>query len=377
MLAALRGMAKQLDAVLSTVDPATLHARDAAAMLEAAAEVERKAGALKTLVADRAADAGTWASEGYRSPEAWLSQKTGVSYGEAAGTFEASAKLAEVPVLDEALRAGEVSPAQARAMAPAANDENAQRLVDSAKRESFKDLQRSCVKEKARTRSAEAERARHERIHKERYFRDWTDDDGAYRFEGKATAAVGARIRAAVDAEADTVFKAAYAEGRREPTGAYRMDALEHLITGGGANVESTVVFRVDAERLVGGDGVCETATGPVRVEEAIGAILEGAAVRIVVRDGVDITTVCSGGRHISLELKTAVFERDDYRCVRPGCGATQHLEMHHWRVDHAKGGPAAYWNLATVCSHDHDLITHGGHKLEGGPGKWSWIPPP
>jgi len=377
VLAALRGMAKQLDAVLSTVDPATLHARDAAAMLEAAAEVERKAGALKTLVADRAADAGTWASEGYRSPEAWLSQKTGVSYGEAAGTFEASAKLAEVPVLDEALRAGEVSPAQARAMAPAANDENAQRLVDSAKRESFKDLQRSCVKEKARTRSAEAERARHERIHKERYFRDWTDDDGAYRFEGKATAAVGARIRAAVDAEADTVFKAAYAEGRREPTGAYRMDALEHLITGGGANVESTVVFRVDAERLVGGDGVCETATGPVRVEEAIGAILEGAAVRIVVRDGVDITTVCSGGRHISLELKTAVFERDDYRCVRPGCGATQHLEMHHWRVDHAKGGPAAYWNLATVCSHDHDLITHGGHKLEGGPGKWSWIPPP
>src|SRR5581483_10927783 len=370
-------MAKQLDAVLSTVDPATLHARDAAAMLEAAAEVERKAGALKTLVADRAADAGTWASEGYRSPEAWLSQKTGVSYGEAAGTFEASAKLAEVPVLDEALRAGEVSPAQARAMAPAANDENAQRLVDSAKRESFKDLQRSCVKEKARTRSAEAERARHERIHKERYFRDWTDDDGAYRFEGKATAAVGARIRAAVDAEADTVFKAAYAEGRREPTGAYRMDALEHLITGGGANVESTVVFRVDAERLVGGDGVCETATGPVRVEEAIGAILEGAAVRIVVRDGVDITTVCSGGRHISLELKTAVFERDDYRCVRPGCGATQHLEMHHWRVDHAKGGPAAYWNLATLCSHDHDLITHGGHKLDGGPGKWSWIPPP
>src|SRR5581483_5624338 len=116
-------MAKQLDAVLSTVDPATLHARDAAEVLEAAAAVERKAGALKTLVADRAADAGTWASEGYRSPEQWLAQKTGVSYGEAAGTLEASAKLSELPATADALRAGQVSPAQVRTMAPAATPE--------------------------------------------------------------------------------------------------------------------------------------------------------------------------------------------------------------------------------------------------------------
>jgi hypothetical protein len=40
---------------------------------------------IKTLVADRAADAGTWAQGGYRSPEAWLSQTTGVSYGEGGG----------------------------------------------------------------------------------------------------------------------------------------------------------------------------------------------------------------------------------------------------------------------------------------------------
>jgi len=377
VLTALQGMAKQLDAVLESLEPAIMRARDAVGVLEAASAVEQKAALIKTLVADRAADDGSWAREGYRTPEAWLSQKTGTSYGEAAGTLGASAKLEELPETAAAVRKGEVSAAQLRELAPAATAENEGRLLDAASRENFTQLRKTCVKEKARTRSAEAERARHERIHKERYFRDWTDDDGAYRFEGKATAAVGARIRAALDAEADNVFKAAYAEGRRESAGAYRMDALEHLVTGGGANVESTVVFRVDTERLVGRDGVCETATGPVDVNEAIGAILEGAAVRIVVRDGVDITTVCSGGRHISLELKTAVFERDDYRCVRPGCGATQHLEMHHWRVDHAKGGPAAYWNLATLCSHDHDLITHGGHKLDGGPGKWSWIPPP
>jgi hypothetical protein len=75
--------------------------------------------------------------------------------------------------------------------------------------------------------------------------------------------------------------------------------------------------------------------------------------------------------------LDTAIVERDGYHCVRPGCGATQRLEVHHWRVDHAKGGATAYWNLATLCRHDHALVTHGGHRLDGGPGRWTWVPPP
>jgi hypothetical protein len=370
-------MATDLDGMLESVAPALLAPRDALAVLQAASAVERKAAALKTLVADRAADAGAWAQGGYRTPEAWLSQTTGVSYGEAAGTLEASAKLAELPVTSAAVRKGEVSPAQLRAIAPAATPENEGRLIEAAQRVSFTDLRKTCTKERARTRSVEQERARQERIHRERFHRSWTDDEGAYCYEGKTTAAVGARIDAAMNAEADRVFKAAYAEGRRESAGAYRADAFANLVCGGGADVKSTVVIRVDESRLAGGHGVCETPSGPVSVDDAIGSILAGSAVKIVVRDGVDITHVASATRHICADLKTAVFERDGHRCVRPGCGATQHLELHHYRRDHAHGGPAAYWNLATVCSHDHDLITTGGHRLEGGPGNWSWIPPP
>ncbi|MBV8159705.1 MAG: HNH endonuclease, partial [Acidimicrobiia bacterium] len=86
---------------------------------------------------------------------------------------------------------------------------------------------------------------------------------------------------------------------------------------------------------------------------------------------------VAHHGRHIPAELRTAIVERDGYACVRPGCGSPTNLEVHHYRVDHADGGPIAYWNAATVCRHDHRLLTHGGHRLEGGPGDWSWIPPP
>jgi hypothetical protein len=371
-------MVKTLDELLTSVDPALLHPTHAVKLLEAASDVEVRAASLKTLLADRAADAGEWARQGYHSPEDWLAQRTGTGYGQAAGTLNASAKLKELPGLDDAVRAGELSGPKLNELAKAATPENEKRLREAAKRENFKQLKRTCAKEKAKARTEDQEAARHERIHKERFHKSWTDDDGAYRYEGRTTAAVGARLEAAIAAEADRVFKEAYAQGRREPSCAYKADAVANLICGGGAKVDTTVVIRVDESRLRGEDGFCEaTGTGAVPVSEAIGAILAGAFVKVVAHKGLDTSKVAHAGRHIPAELKTAILERDGYTCVRPGCGATSHLEIHHYRVDHARGGPAAYWNLCSACPHDHDLLTHGGHRLEGGPGNWTWIPPP
>ena len=233
------------------------------------------------------------------------------------------------------------------------------------------------AREKAAARSAEAEAKRHERIHRERHHRSWTDAEGAYCYEGRTTTAIGARMDAAIAAETERVFKAAYAEGRRESSAAYRADALVNLICGGGANVETTVVIRVDESRLRGDDGICETATGDVPVEEAIGEILAGAFVKVVLTDGTDVTKVAHPGHQPPARLKTAVFERDGGRCVRPGCSSAHRLQTHHYKIDYGKQGPTAYWNLATLCSFDHDLITYGGHRLAGGPGAWEWIEPP
>jgi hypothetical protein len=287
LLEALQTMSRDLDGVLRDLDPALLHPTDAVAVLEAAVAVEHRAAAVRVLVAERAAESGRWAREGHRRPEDWLATKAGTSHSEAAGTLDASAKLAELPGLDEAVRGGELSGAQAAAIGPAATAENEERLVGAAKRENHRDLRRTVAEEQARSRSAEDEARRQERIHRERYYRSHTDSDGAYRFEGKTTAAVGARIEAAIAAEAEAVFKAAYAEGRREPAAAYRADALENLLTGGGAKVDATVVVRVDEERLSGGEGTCETtSTGTVPVEEAIGAILAGAFVKLLAHRG-------------------------------------------------------------------------------------------
>jgi hypothetical protein len=378
VLQELQGMTKSLDGFLATIEPALLHAPDAARLLEAAAGVEQRAASLKTLLAKRAAEAGQWANDGYRSPEEWLAKKTGTSYGQAAGTLNASEKLGQLPGLDKAVRDGELSGPQLNELAAAATPDNEKKLLEATKRQSFKQLRRTCANEKASQRSAERDEARHERIHRERFYKSHTDGDGAYCFEGKATAAVGARIEAALSAEADNVFKAARADGRTEPLAAYRLDALVNLVCGGGAKVDTTVVIRVDESRLRGEGGLCEaTSTGPVPVSEAIGAILAGAFVKVVLHDGVDISKVSHPGRHIPEVLRTAVHERDGYTCVHPGCGATTKLQIHHWVVEVHKNGVTALWNLASVCPHCHYLLTHAGHRLEGGPGNWTWIPPP
>jgi hypothetical protein len=382
LLATLQRIGTDLDGVLSSLDPSLLHPADAVKLLDAAVAIEARASAVKTLVADRAADAAEWARLGYRSPEEWLAASTGVGYGEARRTLDASAKLPELPVVSAALRRGELSGPKLAEIAPAATPENEGRLIGAASRQGLRQLKETCATEKASARTAEQEAARAARVHKARHHRSWTDSDGAYCYAGSTTAAIGACMEAAIAAEADAVFKEAYAEGRRESAAAYRADALARLVAGGGdtggTTIGTTVVIRVDQTRLAGGEGLCEAVgVGPIPIDDAIGAILGRAFIKVVLHDGVDISAVSHPGRRRPAVLESAIFERDEYRCVRSGCGSRQNLQVHHYRRDYAKQGPTAYWNLATLCRFDHDLVTYGGHRLEGGPGDWKWIEPP
>ena len=378
MLQELKGIRSQLNELLARFDPSSLHALDAVKILEEFNGIETSAAAGKTLVADRAADACEWTRGGYRSPEEWLAQKTGTSFGEARSTLETSHKLKHLPALTDAVRGGELSAPKLNQLGPVATPENEARLLDAARIESVRQLKDRCAREKAAQRSVEDEERRAARHHRERRHRSWTNADGAYCYEGETTAAIGARIDAAMAAETERVFKQARAEGRRESPDNYRADAFANLICGGGATVDTEVVLRVDASKLAGGDGIAEAVgTGAVPVSSVIGAILAGAFVKVLATDGVDVTSVLHHGRGIPELARTAIFERDNYLCVRPGCGSSHRLQLHHFTEDYRDSLVSGYPILATVCKADHDLITHKGHRLTGGPGCWEWIPPP
>ena len=98
------------------------------------------------------------------------------------------------------------------------------------------------------------------------------------------------------------------------------------------------------------------------------------ALTSIVITDGTDVTTVCRLTRHIPAAVASALLERDP-TCVVPGCDRADHLEVDHWQVDFARGGPTAWWNLAHLCPHHHRLKTTGRFRLTGGPGRWRFTP--
>jgi hypothetical protein len=139
------------------------------------------------------------------------------------------------------------------------------------------------------------------------------------------------------------------------------------------------VHLRVDLDALRAGSlrpgGTCEIpGVGPVSIQTARD-LMGDAICDLVITDGCDVATVCHLGRSIPAALRTALVERDPI-CVVPGCDVAHGLEIDHWDVPFAEGGPTRLSNLARLCRHHHYLRTHQGFQLSGGPGTWHWEPP-
>jgi hypothetical protein len=122
------------------------------------------------------------------------------------------------------------------------------------------------------------------------------------------------------------------------------------------------------------GDEQCEiNGLGPVSVGAATELIGEGG-LSYLVREGIDILTVTKQTRVVSACIDLALLVRDRV-CAVPGCGKRLGLERDHL-VAYAKGGPTELKNLVRLCPEHHNLKTHGGWRLEGEPGTFTWVAP-
>ncbi len=167
-----------------------------------------------------------------------------------------------------------------------------------------------------------------------------------------------------IEAEAGRLRKAAGPAGREEGFDAHAADALVKMLAGQGkgpgSRADLVVVVDLAAYRrghahpgetchIVGG--------GPVTVDFAHGTF-EDAFIKAVVHDGVRIETVAHFGRHIPVELRTALElgeppDFDGVSCTEPGCNRRYGLEWDH--VDPvAHNGPTSYENLRRTCKPHH-----------------------
>jgi hypothetical protein len=213
-----------------------------------------------------------------------------------------------------------------------------------------------------------------------------------------------ARVCLSIRSAAKGVFDDARKSGRRESSAAYEADALVALVTGtsvssssatggspkdptsattsgrsGGGRPSTTMHLRVDLAALRRGElesgEVCEIpGVGPVPLATASNVLGE-SFLKVIIDNGVDVTSVCHVGRAVPTHIRSALENRDE-KCVVPGCDVAKGLEIDHYQIAFENDGPTELWNLCRLCHWHHHLKTHCGYAINGKPGAWEWSGP-
>jgi hypothetical protein len=381
-----RRIERELGELVGAFDPDAVPVFDSPALWQVFDRIERFAAAAKVLLASKVEIEGTWRRERYRSAAEHLARVSGTTVAAAQRTLDTSRALQSLPEAADAVRRGDLSSAQADAIAPAAlADPGAQRdLLDTAQRTNITELREECLRTKA---AADPDpEATHRRIAKQRHARTFTDGEGAWNFVARGTADQGARFQAVLDPIIDEHFKAAHADGREEPREAYAFDALMDLAerAGNGGSTERKrpnprylALLRIDADALVRGhvegEETCEIAgVGPVPVRVAR-ELLGDAICKLVITKGVDVANVVHLGRGPTAAQRIALMW-SQWKCSNEACSRT-FTEFDH-NEPWATTRHTVLRELDRLCDHDHDLKTRHGWSLVNGTGRRALVPP-
>jgi hypothetical protein len=366
--------------VVRDLDPGLLEVAAAEAQMREWGLIKNAAEAALTKLADRVVSGGAARRDGAKSDADWLAGRQGTTVGKAKQRLRRAANLKKAEKTKKAFENGDLSEEQADAVAGAAakHPEDEQRLLDMARRQSLSKLQDEA--NRVRNRGEDA-KARHERIHRDRHWRRWTDRDGArcgvYRMTPEQAAVIENHAQPYIDA----AFNQGRRDGKREPSEAYAADGLVAMARAAGgdnskATFSTTLLANIESLRhgAVGDGEICEIpGVGPVSVEKAL-ELLGPDGLKLAIVDGVDVRTVVHLGRHPTAAQRTAIYVRDRGRCVRPTCPRpmTQVDHTKDWSHTHQ----TSFDDLAGLCDHDHDLKTHRGHTYRRGPNGWEWHHP-
>jgi hypothetical protein len=195
-------------------------------------------------------------------------------------------------------------------------------------------------------------------MRKNRSLQRWTDQDGVGWLDARLAPDDFARLSASIRSAATGIFDEARKSGRRESSAAYDADALVALVTGTSVSAPSsrpttTMHLRVDLAALRRGEleegETCEIpGVGPVPLATAR-SVLGQSLLKVIIGNGVDVTSVCHLGRAVPAHVRSALEDRDE-KCVVPGCDVAKGLEIDHYQIAFENDGPTELWNLARLC---------------------------
>jgi hypothetical protein len=359
---------------------------------------------------------GGWHTQGARSCAHWLSWRVGWGLGTAREHLRVAGRLADLPLLDDALRRGEVSYAKLRAITRVATPENEAALLELARQSSGHQLETVCRKYRAVLRhdaepDPEGDRQR-------RWVARRDTDDGMVRIEAVLHPEEAALVWAALDhraqqqcreaprvsAEAASAAPSAAPHARDDAAHAHparsrarfdRADALVEIAQGylrgdrpDRSPIELVVSVPVETLRR-GRDGApARAAARPGSADAVMATEVPDPSDVACVADGTCVSAEtarrlsCDCGvvevvegahgaplsvgrkrRTIPGSMKRALLQRDR-TCRFPGCGNRLYLEAHHI-VHWADGGDTSLSNTVLTCSFHHRYVHEYGWSIE------------
>ncbi len=353
-------LSRLVDALLGALvefDPGSWSGADCAVLAERLARASKACDTASARAAVRASECG----KVLERPDVFLARVSGSTAFAARTALDAVQAVQVVPETKDALFAGEVSLAQAAAIASAPGHER--ELLALARSKSLGPVKDAARKH--RLAAIEPEQLHDHQVDAQ-YLRTWKTELGNIAFQGELPPEVGVPFVATLDAETDRCWRAARGDDRRRTREWHAARAFARLVGGTGARKGTAADFVIVCDLNAYRRGRAEPGElchilggGPIPVSLAR-ELARDAFLKAVLHDGVDVHTVAHFGRHRPAALRTALelggaprFE--GVECT--DCGRKYHLEWDH--VDPcANGGVTSYANVKPRCPPCHDAKT-------------------
>jgi hypothetical protein len=311
-----------------------------------------------------------WINSGFGSTAAWLAWRIDIGIVAAREHVRVARALGELPLIDSAFAAGELSYSKVRALTRVATPEIERGLLDIAMRASAAQVEKlATAYRRARVEPSTPAAA------VQRFIRRSDTENGMVRIEMQLSPeqanVVWEAMNTALDAGRDQVEDDS-AESRRgevepavlqaEQAGALVSVAqayLQHSSRTLGSGYELVMLTTKDQlEHGPGGVGGFLRDGTPVPLHIARMLACDCSRVDVETSESGEILDVGRARRTIPSAIGRALWLRDG-GCRVPGCGRKRHLQAHHiegW----AEGGKTSASNLVLLCSSHHTLVHEG-----------------
>ena len=358
--------------------PPLLHKVDLDVVRERLTFVGRARASLAALEAELVAEISR--REGDAAAEEALRQDQKRSRASARKAVKTAAQLEWAPTVAEKLAEGAITPEAAGLILDAAAETPVdQRVLLEAAEEEPDDLFRKTLKKHVNERTSEAElEARRAKQRNRRRASITEQPDGMFHLFAQLDPLTGNRVRAALIAKADELFRNEDPKQRSTPPQRFA-DALQELIcnsdgNGAPAGFELIVLADYDVvhERITNARLTDDT---PLTEAETLAVACDAKILPGIFNKHTGTIVLGRSQRKIPKRLRRRLVARDR-GCV--GCGAHEQIcEVHH--LDHwTHGGETTYENTCLLCWRCHHVRIHqNGEEITRHPGGRLTLAPP